>query len=210
VPGIEDRLENLIVTQGSKYDFFAYRWKSIAHCRLQKSPPMFSDLSEISWVHFPTSCLKSMLILFHLVRLRLESLWKLFQLSRLKFHILVRFMSAWIVLLTFRNFLTLTILAVESREYGRRALSCWPRGTHYPQKLALTSPTSGGRSVGIARSWTQAREFSFSFNNICWRMHIVSPVTFSLLHQNVSSANLFSCIVNLSIKHQVSHPHLSN
>jgi hypothetical protein len=27
-----------------------------------------------------------------------------------------------------------------------------------PQKLALTSPTSGGRSVGIVRSWTKATE----------------------------------------------------
>jgi hypothetical protein len=25
----------------------------------------------------------------------------------------------------------------------------WPRDTLYPQKLALTSPTSGGRSVGF-------------------------------------------------------------
>ena len=31
----------------------------------------------------------------------------------------------------------------------------------YPQKLALTSPTGGGRSVGIVRSRTQATEFSF-------------------------------------------------
>ena len=29
----------------------------------------------------------------------------------------------------------------------------------YPQKLALTSPTSGGRSVGIVRSLTKATEF---------------------------------------------------
>jgi hypothetical protein len=29
----------------------------------------------------------------------------------------------------------------------------------YLQKLALTSPTSGGRSVGIVRSQTQATEF---------------------------------------------------
>jgi hypothetical protein len=29
----------------------------------------------------------------------------------------------------------------------------------YPQKLALTSPTSGGRSVGIVRSRTQATVF---------------------------------------------------
>jgi hypothetical protein len=31
----------------------------------------------------------------------------------------------------------------------------------YPQKLALTSPTSRGRSVGIVSSRTQATEFSF-------------------------------------------------
>jgi hypothetical protein len=34
---------------------------------------------------------------------------------------------------------------LESREYGRRDPSRWPRRTHYPQTLALTSPTSGGR-----------------------------------------------------------------
>ena len=33
----------------------------------------------------------------------------------------------------------------------------------YPQKLALTSPTGGGRSVGIVRSRTKATEFSFSY-----------------------------------------------
>jgi hypothetical protein len=33
----------------------------------------------------------------------------------------------------------------------------------YLQKLALTSPTSGGRSVGIVRLRTQAMEFSFLF-----------------------------------------------
>jgi hypothetical protein len=32
----------------------------------------------------------------------------------------------------------------------------------YPQKLALTSPTGGGRSVGIVRSRTKATEFSFN------------------------------------------------
>ena len=32
----------------------------------------------------------------------------------------------------------------------------------YPQKLALTLPTGGGRSVGIVRSRTKATEFSFS------------------------------------------------
>jgi hypothetical protein len=32
-----------------------------------------------------------------------------------------------------------------------------------PQKLALTSPTSGGRLVGIVRLRTKAKEFSFVF-----------------------------------------------
>jgi hypothetical protein len=44
-------------------------------------------------------------------------------------------------------------------EYGRRDPSRWPRGTlFYLQQLALTSSTSGGRSVGIVRSRTQATE----------------------------------------------------
>jgi hypothetical protein len=50
---------------------------------------------------------------------------------------------------------------LEIRYYGRRDPSRWPRGNRYTKKLALTSPTSGGRSVGIVRSRTQATEFSF-------------------------------------------------
>jgi hypothetical protein len=50
--------------------------------------------------------------------------------------------------------------SLENREYGRRDPSRWPRGTLYLQKLALTKSTSGGRSVGIVRSRTQATEFS--------------------------------------------------
>jgi hypothetical protein len=42
---------------------------------------------------------------------------------------------------------------LEIREYGSKDPSRWPRGIHYPQKLALTS-TSGGRLVGIVRSQT--------------------------------------------------------
>jgi hypothetical protein len=49
---------------------------------------------------------------------------------------------------------------LESREYGCRDPSRWSRGTLYPQKLALTSPTSSGLSFGIVRSRTQATKFS--------------------------------------------------
>jgi hypothetical protein len=48
---------------------------------------------------------------------------------------------------------------LESQKYGRRDPSPSPL---YPQKLALTSPTSGGRSVGIVRSQTQATGFVYS------------------------------------------------
>jgi hypothetical protein len=43
---------------------------------------------------------------------------------------------------------------LEGREFGRKDTSCSPRGTLYLQKLALTSPASGGRSVGLVLSWT--------------------------------------------------------
>jgi hypothetical protein len=52
--------------------------------------------------------------------------------------------------------------SLEIREHGRRDPSRWPHDILYPQKLALPSPTSGGRSVGIVRLPTQATEFSFS------------------------------------------------
>jgi hypothetical protein len=37
----------------------------------------------------------------------------------------------------------------------------WPRDKLYTQKLTLTSPTSGGRSVGIVRLQAKARVFRF-------------------------------------------------
>jgi hypothetical protein len=66
---------------------------------------------------------------------------------------------------------------LENREYGRRDPSHWPRGTLYPQKLELTSLTSG--SVGVVRSRAQAMEFSLfkklrtrdaSYNTWCLRI----------------------------------------
>jgi hypothetical protein len=48
---------------------------------------------------------------------------------------------------------------LENREYGRGDPLRWPRDTLNPQKLALTSPTRDGRSVGIVRLRTKATEF---------------------------------------------------
>jgi hypothetical protein len=67
---------------------------------------------------------------------------------------------------------------------------CWPRNTLYPQKLALTSPTSSGRFVSIVCLWTKATEFSLVFNypifdlsyyqNVLNRISIIFPKTNSL------------------------------
>jgi hypothetical protein len=48
---------------------------------------------------------------------------------------------------------------LENRDYGRRGSAAVTTGHPlYPQKLALTSPTSGSRSVGIVRSRTKTME----------------------------------------------------
>jgi hypothetical protein len=52
---------------------------------------------------------------------------------------------------------------LEIREYSSRDPSRLLYGTLYPQNLALTSPSSGGRSVSIVRSRTHATEFLFFF-----------------------------------------------
>jgi hypothetical protein len=49
--------------------------------------------------------------------------------------------------------------SLENQEYDRRDLLCSSRNTLYPKKLELTSPTSGGRLVGIVLSRTQATVF---------------------------------------------------
>jgi hypothetical protein len=46
----------------------------------------------------------------------------------------------------------------------------------YPQKLVITSPTSGGRSVGIVRSRTQTSSFSYGF--------ILKDKNFEIYRQN--------------------------
>jgi hypothetical protein len=49
---------------------------------------------------------------------------------------------------------------LKNRDYAYRGSVVLTTQTPlYPKKLALTSPTSGGRSVGIVRSWTKAVEF---------------------------------------------------
>jgi hypothetical protein len=52
---------------------------------------------------------------------------------------------------------------LENRDYGcRRSATLTMRHPSIRNKLTLTWPTSGGRSVCIVRLWTKATEFSFS------------------------------------------------
>jgi hypothetical protein len=57
---------------------------------------------------------------------------------------------------------------LENREYGREHSLRWPRDTLSPQKLALTSLTSSGRSVGIVRSRTKATVFGPPKISVGW------------------------------------------
>jgi hypothetical protein len=74
---------------------------------------------------------------------------------------------------------------LENREYGRRDSPRWPRDTLHPQKLALNSPTSGGRLVGIVHSQTKATELRYVF----YLVHDFSGTAFCLRFQ-VESAQL--------------------
>jgi hypothetical protein len=52
---------------------------------------------------------------------------------------------------------------VRNRDYGCRGSALMTRDTRLLHKLALTSPTSSGRSVGVVRSRIHATEFVFVF-----------------------------------------------
>jgi hypothetical protein len=70
------------------------------------------------------------------------------------------------------------INGLETREYGRRDPLRWPCDTLYPQKLALTSSKSGGRSVGIVCLRTKATELLLlvviKSCSLCWKNVYVS------------------------------------
>jgi hypothetical protein len=55
---------------------------------------------------------------------------------------------------------------------GRGEPFRWPCDILYPLKLALTSPTSGRRSVGIVRLRTTDNRVLFCFTAFCWETWI--------------------------------------
>jgi hypothetical protein len=149
-------------------------WNPKVHYRVHKSPQHFSILSQSNPVHtnqiwFRTIISKYWPPLWSSG----QSCWLQIQSPGLDSR---RYQIFWEVVGLERGPLSLVItieellgrkssgFGLESREYSRRDPSSWPRGTLYPRKWALTSPTSGGHSVGIVCSPTQAREFF----NVCF------------------------------------------
>jgi hypothetical protein len=71
---------------------------------------------------------------------------------------------------------------LENRDYGRRGSAALTmRHPLYPQKLALSSPTSGCSSVGIVRSRTKATELvsymKLFLQSSCWQVSsIISAI----------------------------------
>jgi hypothetical protein len=60
-----------------------------------------------------------------------------------------------------------SIPGLENRDYDRGDPLHWPRDTLYQQKLVLTTPTSGGRSVDIVRLRAEATEYLAFFLRCC-------------------------------------------
>jgi hypothetical protein len=59
----------------------------------------------------------------------------------------------------------------------------WPRDTLYPQKFALTSPTSDGPSVGVVRLRTKSTDFVFrTFTEFYLRMKMNEVDTEMFIH----------------------------
>jgi hypothetical protein len=92
---------------------------------------------------------------------------------------------------------------LENREYGRGDLLRCPRDTLYPQKLALTSPTSGDRSAGIVRFRTKTTEFVLfvvfwarssdsNFSVVCGNPHGWFPIT-SSMHGVKAETRMIAC-----------------
>jgi len=61
----------------------------------------------------------------------------------------------------------------------------------YPQKLALTSPTGGDRSVGIVRVRTKATEFSLVCKTLLYKMFLQQTGNYV----KIENVNIFLSLV---------------
>jgi hypothetical protein len=90
---------------------------------------------------------------------------------------------------------------LEIREYGRGDPIRWRSDNLYPQKLVLTSPTIGGRSVGMIRSQTKATEFVCFFKHNWMKFEVLQLFSYNRSFssdRHVSSAFQRRCSVELS------------
>jgi hypothetical protein len=119
---------------------FLYKEHNIQICMSYNGPPLWSS-GQRSWLQIQRSWV------------RFQIFWEVVGLERGPVSLL-----STIEELLGRNS---NGSGLENREYGRGDPLRWPRDTLYEQKLALTAPTSGGRSVGIVRLRTKTMEFVF-------------------------------------------------
>jgi hypothetical protein len=84
---------------------------------------------------------------------------------------------------------------------GRGDSLHWPRNTLYPKRLALSSPTSGGLSVGIVRLRNTATEYSFLWDHLalCVSLCLCIPI-FSFSMQFMSYERKISNTRNINIR----------
>jgi hypothetical protein len=82
---------------------------------------------------------------------------------------------------------------LKNQEYGRGDPLRWPRDILYPQKLALTLPTSGDRSFGIVRLRTKATEFVLFCTTFIW-YELLSSCYTELNVESYGSKNVLRCI----------------
>jgi hypothetical protein len=132
-PQLEEQISYL-VWFSKKINLFS----KIIFCRWKTGPPLWFS-GQSSWLQMQRSGFDSQ---------RYQTFWEVVGLER----------GPLSLVSTIEEFLESknSGSGLENRDYRRRGLAALTtRQSPYPQKLALTSPTSGGRSVGIVRSQTQ-------------------------------------------------------
>jgi hypothetical protein len=100
----------------------------------------------------------------------IKSPWLQIQRSRVRFPELPDFLRSS---RSARGPLSLASITEEPLEWkieinGRGDPLLWPRDTHYPQKSAVTSPTSGGRSVRIETDFRVLVLQKHGGPSFCW------------------------------------------
>jgi hypothetical protein len=90
---------------------------------------------------------------------------------------------------------------LERWEYSRGDPLHWPRDTLNPQKLALTSPTSSGRSVDIVHSRTEVTEFLQHPSLLCVP-NVPTPNSIRALRRNAYGDGNFTFVI-IYLSHQL-------